>query len=210
MARAYTRSLHAPRPEHPRLRHRRPARPGVPGWIHRAHRRDGRRQVHPDRRAGAGARRAQRRRHGARRQCARAEISAEFSLEDGCLRRRPGSRPTIFPTSPVCACCAACWSRAVALAPTSMGGPSTLQQLKELGEMLVDIHGQHEHQSLLRPAAQRELLDAYAGATALGARGRADLARMAGVAAPARWSGRRTPQAIAAEREQLRVAGAGT
>lgn len=36
-------------------------------------------------------------------------------------------------------------------------------QLQALGEYLVDIHGQHAHQSLLRPAAQRELLDAYAG-----------------------------------------------
>ncbi len=47
------------------------------------------------------------------------------------------------------------------------GHPATLAQLKELGEQLVDIHGQHAHQSLLRPAAQRELLDAHAGAEAL-------------------------------------------
>jgi DNA repair protein RecN (Recombination protein N) len=40
------------------------------------------------------------------------------------------------------------------------GAPTTLQTLRELGERLVDIHGQHEHQSLTRPAAQRELLDA--------------------------------------------------
>ncbi|NHA14585.1 DNA repair protein RecN [Thioalkalivibrio sp. XN279] len=40
------------------------------------------------------------------------------------------------------------------------GAPATLQTLRELGEMLVDIHGQHEHQSLGRAAAQRELLDA--------------------------------------------------
>ncbi len=39
----------------------------------------------------------------------------------------------------------------------------TLAQLRETGGHLVDIHGQHEHQSLLRPAAQRALLDAYAG-----------------------------------------------
>lgn len=38
-------------------------------------------------------------------------------------------------------------------------------QLQSLGERLVDIHGQHAHQSLLRPAAQRELLDGYAGQT---------------------------------------------
>ena len=44
------------------------------------------------------------------------------------------------------------------------GHPATLAQLREAGEHLVDIHGQHEHQSLLRAAAQRELLDAHAGA----------------------------------------------
>ena len=40
-------------------------------------------------------------------------------------------------------------------------------QLQALGERLVDIHGQHAHQSLLRPAAQRELLDGYAGHVSL-------------------------------------------
>jgi DNA repair protein RecN (Recombination protein N) len=43
------------------------------------------------------------------------------------------------------------------------GHAVTLAQLKVAGEHLVDIHGQHEHQSLLRPAAQRALLDAHAG-----------------------------------------------
>jgi DNA repair protein RecN (Recombination protein N) len=43
------------------------------------------------------------------------------------------------------------------------GRAATLAQLKEAGERLVDIHGQHQHQSLARPAAQRELLDAYGG-----------------------------------------------
>jgi DNA repair protein RecN (Recombination protein N) len=47
------------------------------------------------------------------------------------------------------------------------GHPATLAQLREAGEFLVDIHGQHEHQSLLRAAAQRELLDAHAGAREL-------------------------------------------
>jgi DNA repair protein RecN (Recombination protein N) len=41
--------------------------------------------------------------------------------------------------------------------------PVTGAQLQALGELLVDIHGQHAHQSLLRPAAQRALLDGYAG-----------------------------------------------
>jgi len=43
------------------------------------------------------------------------------------------------------------------------GRSATATQLREAGERLVDIHGQHEHQSLLRGAAQRDLLDAYAG-----------------------------------------------
>jgi DNA repair protein RecN (Recombination protein N) len=47
------------------------------------------------------------------------------------------------------------------------GRAATLAQLKEAGEQLVDIHGQHAHQSLLRAAAQRELLDAHAEAEAL-------------------------------------------
>jgi DNA repair protein RecN (Recombination protein N) len=47
------------------------------------------------------------------------------------------------------------------------GHAATLAQLGEAGEFLVDIHGQHEHQSLLRPAAQRTLLDAHGGAGAL-------------------------------------------
>jgi DNA repair protein RecN (Recombination protein N) len=38
-----------------------------------------------------------------------------------------------------------------------------LQQLRDAGEHLLDIHGQHAHQSLLRPDAQRDLLDGYAG-----------------------------------------------
>ena len=44
------------------------------------------------------------------------------------------------------------------------GGGSTLAQLRELGDRLVDIHGQHAWQSLTRPQAVRGLLDAYAGA----------------------------------------------
>ena len=42
-----------------------------------------------------------------------------------------------------------------------------LQQLREAGNLLLDIHGQHEFQSLTRAAAQRELLDAYGGLESL-------------------------------------------
>ena len=70
------------------------------------------------------------------------------------------------------------------------GHSATLAQLREAGEHLVDIHGQHEHQSLLRAAAQRELLDAHAGAQ--------ELARACAEA----WRGWKRLEALAAEAEQ--------
>ncbi|MDD4978341.1 MAG: DNA repair protein RecN [Gallionella sp.] len=102
--------------------------------------------------------------------CERAEISAEFDVspqvqawleeqdlagdEGVCLLRRVlevGGRSRGFIN----------------------GRSATLQQMREAGEQLLDIHGQHAHQSLLRPDAQRVLLDSYAGleneATAVGA-----------------------------------------
>ena len=47
------------------------------------------------------------------------------------------------------------------------GVASTIAQLKDLGECLIDIYSQNAHHSLLKPATQRELLDEFAGATAL-------------------------------------------
>ena len=44
------------------------------------------------------------------------------------------------------------------------GQPSTMSQLQELGDMLTDIHSQHEHQSLLRKETHCRLLDEYAKA----------------------------------------------
>ena len=43
------------------------------------------------------------------------------------------------------------------------GRPVPLQILREIGSLLVDIHGQHAHQSLLRRDVQRRILDEYAG-----------------------------------------------
>jgi DNA repair protein RecN (Recombination protein N) len=43
------------------------------------------------------------------------------------------------------------------------GIASTAAQLRELGEMMVDIHGQHAHQSLMKTDAQRVLLDSQSG-----------------------------------------------
>jgi len=43
------------------------------------------------------------------------------------------------------------------------GQPATMQQLQQLGEMMIDIHSQHEHQSLLVRETHRHLLDAFCG-----------------------------------------------
>lgn len=101
-----------------------------------------------------------------RQGAARAEVSAEFAVgargavkkfiknqeltieDDACLVRRvidAGGRSRAFIN----------------------GTAVTAAQLRELGELLVDIHGQHQHQSLTRAAAQRELVDAYGKLEAL-------------------------------------------
>ena len=101
-----------------------------------------------------------------RQGAARAEFSADFDIgalphvadwlreqaldaDDGCLLRRVVS--------------AEGRSRAFI-----NGNTVTVQQLKALGEMLLDIHGQHFHQSLGRPAVQRELLDHFGKLADLG------------------------------------------
>lgn len=55
------------------------------------------------------------------------------------------------------------------------GSPCPQQDLKALGEMLIDIHSQHEHQSLLKTDTHRRLVDEYANAS--------DLARQVQLAA---------------------------
>ena len=42
------------------------------------------------------------------------------------------------------------------------GSASTVQDCAELGELLIDIHSQHAHQSLLRKPVQRDMLDNFA------------------------------------------------
>jgi DNA repair protein RecN (Recombination protein N) len=95
--------------------------------------------------------------------CERAELSAEFELSKNHLLSRwvderelagdPGQ--LILRRSIDKAGRTRCFIN---------GHAATLAQLKEAGEFLVDIHGQHAHQSLLRPAAQRNLLDTHAEA----------------------------------------------
>jgi DNA repair protein RecN (Recombination protein N) len=43
------------------------------------------------------------------------------------------------------------------------GSPTTLATLGSIGEWLVDMHGPHDHQSLLHPAKQLAILDAFGG-----------------------------------------------
>jgi DNA repair protein RecN (Recombination protein N) len=50
------------------------------------------------------------------------------------------------------------------------GSAATAGLVRQLGLKLVDLHGQHEHQALLRREAQRDILDAYAGAEAAAGR----------------------------------------
>ncbi|MEP7180560.1 MAG: DNA repair protein RecN [Betaproteobacteria bacterium] len=82
------------------------------------------------------------------------------------------------------------------------GRPATLAQLAEAGEMLVDLHGQHAHQSLTTPETQRALVDAFGGFTAL-ARETAAAWRSWRAAAERRDAAAQAAQASAAEREFL-------
>ncbi|MHB1677980.1 MAG: DNA repair protein RecN [Sulfuriferula sp.] len=82
------------------------------------------------------------------------------------------------------------------------GRAVSAQQLREAGEFLVDIHGQHAHQSLLKPAIQRELLDGYGGASDL-ARAVAQYYRQWRQCAEQLAALRQNSSAAAAEREQL-------
>ena len=133
--------------------------------------------------------------------CARAEISAEFNIEALPELARWLERNDLAGEADVCLLRRVLESGGRSRAYVN-GRASTLQQVKELGERLVDIHGQHEHQSLLRAAAQRELLDAFAGSGALAReveqawRLWQDLARQR-----AEWE--RNAEALAVERQRL-------
>ena len=132
--------------------------------------------------------------------CDKAEISAEFTLakdapahrfleenelaeDEQCLLRR------VIDTSGR----SRAWINA---------RPVTVQQLRMLGDLLVDIHGQHEHQSLSKPQAQRDLLDAYAGAMQLSRRVSDAWSAWQG-AKRARIAAEGDAQTVAREREQL-------
>src|SRR5207237_8688034 len=77
----------------------------------------------------------------------------------------------------------------------------TVGLLERLGDHLVDVHGQHEQQRLLEPAAQLDLLDRFAGAEELGARVAVLYARFQ--AATTTLAERRLAVRDAAQREDL-------
>ncbi|MDO8413504.1 MAG: DNA repair protein RecN [Gallionellaceae bacterium] len=82
------------------------------------------------------------------------------------------------------------------------GSSATLQQMREAGEYLLDIHGQHAHQSLLRPDAQRNVLDGYAGLSDAAAT-LAELFRAWQTLLRRRTLLEQNAEAVAAERELL-------
>ena len=82
------------------------------------------------------------------------------------------------------------------------GTPVTLTQLREAGDWLADIHGQHAHHALLRADAQRMLLDMHAGAREVAAQ--VEVAcRVWQQAVEARLRAERDTAAFARERELL-------
>jgi DNA repair protein RecN (Recombination protein N) len=95
----------------------------------------------------------------------RAEIAAEFDLDDAPAARAWLVEHDLADDGPLLL------RRVLDAQGRSRaqinGRPATLAQLESVGELLIDLHGQHAHQSLGRPETQRRLLDAYGGFAAL-------------------------------------------
>ncbi len=110
-------------------------------------------------------------RHG----CERADIHATFDLGGG--NDNGGARPTLKAARQWLAerdllAGDECLLRRVITAEGRSRGyingqPVPQQDLKAIGEFLLDLHSQHAHQSLLKKNQQRTLLDAFAGSAAL-------------------------------------------
>lgn len=103
-----------------------------------------------------------------RQDCNKAEVSAEFLISENDLARK-FLLENDLDDEDVCLL-----RRVIDISGRSRawinGRPATAAQLRSLAELMVDIHGQHEHQSLSRPQAQRTLLDTYAGVLPLAQR----------------------------------------
>lgn len=101
--------------------------------------------------------------HCIREGCARAEITAEFSLNPMAFE---WLKTAEIDTDELAGNPSVLIRRSLDSSGRARsfinGVPTPLNQVRELGSMLLDIHGQHEHQSLLKPAAQSGLLDRHA------------------------------------------------
>ncbi|MGC2166743.1 MAG: DNA repair protein RecN [Gallionella sp.] len=97
--------------------------------------------------------------------CERAEIAAEFDIATSASAQQWLREQDLTGDPDVCL-----FRRVLEASGRSRGyingRSATLQQMREAGNQLLDIHGQHAHQSLLRAETQRELLDGYAGSAA--------------------------------------------
>lgn len=129
-------------------------------------------------------------RGGVREGARQAEITACFDIsEAGLARAWLDQQGLVDDEGAEC-----CLRRVIAAHGRSRGfingRPATMAQLGELGELLVDIHGQNSHQSLGRSEVQRQLLDDFGGHVE---------ATRAVAEAAGRW------QRLADERERLRA-----
>ena len=99
----------------------------------------------------------------------RADISAEFTTDQGDDSAAESAAETWLKENELADDGRALLRRVIDASGRSKawinGSPATLAQLRELGDHLVDIHGQHAHQLLLRSGAQRAMLDSHAHLT---------------------------------------------
>ena len=96
-------------------------------------------------------------RHGSER----AEITATFAIQH-CLAARDWLQENALDDAGECILRRILFPEKPGRAFIN-GRPVPIQSLREIGQLLVDIHGQHEHQSLLKRDNQRQILDAYGG-----------------------------------------------
>jgi DNA repair protein RecN (Recombination protein N) len=94
--------------------------------------------------------------------CDKAEISASFSLQDNDEASTWLAGQEIAHDEPELLLRRVIYADGRSRAFIN-GTSATMQQLKELGEFLVDIYSQNAHHSLLKPATQRQILDEFGG-----------------------------------------------
>jgi DNA repair protein RecN (Recombination protein N) len=135
----------------------------------------------------------------------RAELAAEFDPDDGAAARAWLVEQDFVDEGPLLL------RRTLDAQGRSRawinGRPATLAQLAGAGIALVDLHGQHDHESLARADTQRALLDAFGGFAAL-AREVGSAWRLWREAAERRALAERDSAALGAERELLARVGA--